>query len=52
MLFLTDGYPGQGATSLQGLIDVINSLNKFNIKLFTYGLSYEIDTRILQGLSC
>lgn len=52
MLFLTDGFPGQGAKTIEEISSVIDELDTFNIKIFTYGLGSSVQSQLLRDIAC
>jgi Ca-activated chloride channel family protein len=53
LLFLTDGLPTQGETDPQRIIDnaVQNRPTESNLRLFTFGVGYDVNTDLLGELS-
>ena len=52
ILFLTDGNPTVGANTSSDLIRIIDELDRYDIKIFTYGLGSYVNTDILKAIAC
>ncbi len=51
IIFITDGKPTIGQTDEKKLIDKIAKINKENIRIFTFGVGYDINTYLLDKLT-
>ena len=51
MIFLTDGLPTEGIIDSQQILDNFNSAAQKNIRLFTFGVGYKVDTFLLDSLA-
>lgn len=51
LIFLTDGLPTEGVTDSQQIIDNFAREAHSNIRLFTFGVGYDVDTFLLDSLS-
>ncbi len=51
VIFLTDGLPTQGETDNQKILDNLNEAAPKSLRLFTFGLGYDVDTFLLDSLA-
>ena len=51
VLFLSDGKPTVGDTGIDGLLELAETHNNANARLFTFGVGYDVNTRLLDGLA-
>ncbi len=51
IIFLTDGLPTVGETDIQRIISNVESANKEKVKLFVFGVGYDVNTRLLDRLA-
>jgi Ca-activated chloride channel family protein len=51
IIFLTDGLPTVGETDVSKIIENINKKNDKNIRIFTFGLGYDVNTILLDKIS-
>nr|MBC7244003.1 VWA domain-containing protein [Chloroflexota bacterium] len=51
IIFLTDGLPTAGETDLQRILAEVNRVAAKNIRLFTFGVGYDVNTVLLDSLS-
>jgi Ca-activated chloride channel family protein len=51
LIFLTDGQPTIGETDRQKIIDNFNQAAPPSIRLFTFGVGYDVDTFLLDSLA-
>jgi Ca-activated chloride channel family protein len=51
VIFLTDGLPTQGETDSQKILDNLNADAPKSLRLFTFGVGYDVDTFLLDSLS-
>ena len=52
ILFLSDGYPGVGIMTVDGIINLISGLNTLGTKVFTYGMGSIVSQSILKSIAC
>lgn len=51
LIFLTDGLPTEGVIDRQQILDNFNSTAPDNLRLFAFGVGYDVDTFLLDTLS-
>ena len=51
LIFLTDGLPTEGVTDSQSILANFASNASDNLRLFTFGVGYDVDTILLDSLS-
>jgi Ca-activated chloride channel family protein len=51
LIFLTDGLPTEGVTDSQSIISNFSDNAPDNLRLFTFGVGYDVDTILLDSLS-
>lgn len=51
LIFLTDGLPTEGVTESQQILDNFKKSARDNIRLFAFGVGYDVDTFLLDSLS-
>jgi Ca-activated chloride channel family protein len=51
VLFLTDGLPTEGVTDLQDIIDNVDRAARDSLRLFTFGVGYDVNTILLDTIS-
>ncbi len=51
VIFLTDGLPTQGVTDSQSILSNFATNAPANLRLFTFGVGYDVDTILLDSLS-
>ena len=51
VIFITDGKPTIGETNEDALLSIAAKLNSENIRIFTFGIGYDINTRLLDRLT-
>jgi Ca-activated chloride channel family protein len=51
IIFLTDGEPTVGVTSDESIIKNVGAANEIGARLFTFGVGYEVNTQLLDGLA-
>jgi Ca-activated chloride channel family protein len=51
VIFLTDGLPTQGETDNQKILDNLNAEAPKSLRLFTFGVGYDVDTFLLDSLA-
>ena len=51
VLILSDGLPTVGDTSIDGLLALAKAQNECEARLFTFGVGYDVNTRLLDGLA-
>jgi Ca-activated chloride channel family protein len=51
VVLLTDGQPTVGETKAGGILANIKQANKANTRLFTFGVGYDVNTVLLDGLA-
>ena len=50
VLFLTDGLPTEGETEMADILDNVQEAAPDNVRLFTFGVGYDVDTVLLDSL--
>jgi Ca-activated chloride channel family protein len=51
VLFLTDGLPTEGEVEIQQILSNVDSATPENVRLFSFGVGYDVDTVLLDSLS-
>ncbi|MBU4224535.1 MAG: VWA domain-containing protein, partial [Chloroflexi bacterium] len=51
LIFLTDGLPTEGETDSQRILDNLASAAPRNLRLFAFGVGYDVDTFLLDSLA-
>ncbi|MDI6769050.1 MAG: VIT domain-containing protein [Anaerolineales bacterium] len=51
LIFLTDGLPTEGETDSQHILDNLASATPRNLRLFAFGVGYDVDTFLLDSLA-
>jgi Ca-activated chloride channel family protein len=51
LIFLTDGLPTEGETDSQAILDNLASAARRNLRLFSFGVGYDVDTFLLDSLA-
>jgi Ca-activated chloride channel family protein len=51
LIFLTDGLPTEGVVDSQQILDNLNREAGDNLRLFSFGVGYDVDTFLLDSLS-
>jgi len=51
IIFLTDGQPTFGVTAEQEIIKNVKSANEVGARLFVFGVGYDVNTNLLDGLA-
>jgi Ca-activated chloride channel homolog len=51
MIFLTDGLPTEGETDVPSILDNVRESAPENVRLFTFGVGYDVDTVLLDTLA-
>ena len=51
VIFLTDGLPTVGETDETRIIANVSGANKFNVRVFNFGVGYDVNTRLLDKLA-
>ncbi len=51
LIFLTDGLPTEGVTDSQSILTNFSTNAPENLRLFTFGVGYDVDTILLDSLS-
>jgi len=51
LIFLTDGLPTVGVTQLKDIVRNVNEENKYNAKIFVFGVGYDVNTHLLDKLA-
>ncbi len=51
LIFLTDGLPTEGITDTQQIIQNFNHISRKNLRFFSFGVGYDVDTVLLDTLS-
>ena len=51
IVFLTDGLPTVGETSVEKLLNDAQKANANNARMWTFGVGYDVNTRLLDGLA-
>jgi Ca-activated chloride channel homolog len=51
IIFLTDGLPTSGEVDSQRILDNLSDVAQGNVRLFSFGVGYDVDTYLLDSLS-
>ena len=51
VLFLSDGLPTVGETDINALLDLAKTHNTTEARVFTFGVGYDVNTRLLDGMA-
>jgi Ca-activated chloride channel family protein len=51
LIFLTDGLPTEGVTDSQSILDAFTKSAPANLRLFAFGVGYDVDTILLDSLA-
>jgi Ca-activated chloride channel family protein len=51
LIFLTDGLPTEGETESQAILANFSSVARKNLRLFAFGVGYDVDTFLLDSLA-
>jgi Ca-activated chloride channel family protein len=51
LVLITDGQPTVGVTSANRILQNVKQANRANVRLFTFGVGYDINTQLLDGLA-
>lgn len=51
IIFLTDGEPTVGVTDIKKIMDEVESIAPEDLRLFVFGVGYNVNTHLLDGLS-
>ena len=51
LLFLTDGLPTEGEVRMEKIIEMVNDRAKENLRLFAFGVGYDVNTTLLDTVS-
>lgn len=51
LIFLTDGLPTEGVTDTQRILQDVDSAARDQIRLFNFGVGYDVDTYLLDSLA-
>jgi Ca-activated chloride channel family protein len=51
MIFLTDGLPTEGQTDISKILENVLSLRKQNVRIFAFGVGWEVNTFLLDKLT-
>ena len=51
VIFLTDGLPTEGVTDVESIIDDVERAAGKNVRLFTFGVGYDVNTLLLDSIS-
>jgi len=51
LIFLTDGLPTVGITQLKDILKNVNEENRYNAKIFVFGVGYDVNTHLLDKLA-
>ena len=51
ILFLTDGLPTEGEVRMDKIIQMVGERAKENVRLFTFGVGYDVNTTLLDAIS-
>ena len=50
VIFMTDGQPTVGELSIKGIVDNCKAANKLNVRLFSFGVGFNANVRLLDKL--
>jgi Ca-activated chloride channel family protein len=51
IFFLTDGLPTVGTTDVQSLLSIARERNRQGLRIFTFGVGYDVNTQLLDKLA-
>jgi hypothetical protein len=51
LVFMTDGLPTVGESNIEKIIANVNAIKVENLRLFTFGVGYDVNTRLLDRLA-
>src|SRR5947209_11585643 len=51
LVFLTDGLPTVGETNVERIVDNVRSVRATGVRLFTFGVGYDVNTALLDKLA-
>ena len=51
IVFITDGQPTVGTTNISRIQQNVKQANRANVRLFTFGVGYDVNTLLLDGLA-
>jgi Ca-activated chloride channel family protein len=51
IVFLTDGEPTVGETSIKGILKNLKDTNRKKVRFFSFGVGYEVNTHLLDNIS-
>jgi Ca-activated chloride channel family protein len=51
LVFMTDGLPTVGETSVERIIENVHNARTSNVRLFTFGVGYDVNTALLDKLA-
>jgi Ca-activated chloride channel family protein len=51
LIFLTDGLPTEGVTDREAILENLGDVAPSNLRLFTFGVGYDVDTVLLDSLA-
>ncbi len=51
VIFLTDGVPTEGVTDLERIIASVDQASSANVRLFAFGVGYDVNTTLLDTIS-
>ena len=51
VIFLTDGLPSTGETSVDRILQNVERANDHETKIFPFGVGYDVNTRLLDGIA-
>jgi Ca-activated chloride channel family protein len=51
LIFMTDGLPTEGVQDTQSILDNFNAAARANLRLFSFGVGYDVDTTLLDSIS-
>lgn len=51
IVFLTDGLPTVGETNVSRIVDNVHNASKAGVRLFTFGVGYDVNTALLDKLA-
>jgi Ca-activated chloride channel family protein len=51
IVFLTDGLPTVGETNVSRIVDNVRNAGKLGVRLFTFGVGYDVNTALLDKLA-
>ncbi|MDD4278449.1 MAG: VIT domain-containing protein [Candidatus Sumerlaeales bacterium] len=51
VIFLTDGQPTVGTCDVKEILEELSKKNSSNLRIFTFGIGYDVNTRLLDGIA-